>query len=82
MGQSAPSAIAGIWRSDLVVRFLPLSFYAKKKSAEKKARLRRLQWIWRSDLVVRFLPLSSYAKKQAAERKARRRRLQGYGEVI
>ena len=29
-----------IWRSDLVVRFLPLSFYAKKKVAERKARIR------------------------------------------
>ena len=29
-----------IWRSDLVVRFLPLSFYAKKKAAERKARIR------------------------------------------
>ena len=40
MGQSAPSAIAVIWESDLVVRFLPLSFYAKKKAAERKARIR------------------------------------------
>ena len=29
-----------IWRRDLVVRFLPLSFYAKKKAAERKARIR------------------------------------------
>ena len=41
--KSAPSAIAGIWRSDIVVRFLPLSSYAKKQAAERKARLRRLQ---------------------------------------
>ena len=40
MGQSAPSAIAGIWKSDIVVLFLPLSFYAKKKAAERKARIR------------------------------------------
>ena len=31
--------LQGIWRSDLVVRFLPLSFYAKKKAAERKARI-------------------------------------------
>ena len=30
----------GIWRDISVVRFLPLSFYAKKKVAERKARIR------------------------------------------
>ena len=29
-----------IWRDISVVRFLPLSFYAKKKVAERKARIR------------------------------------------
>ena len=30
----------GIWKDISVVRFLPLSFYAKKKVAERKARIR------------------------------------------
>ena len=30
----------GIWIDIIVVRFLPLSFYAKKKVAERKARIR------------------------------------------
>ena len=30
----------GIWIDISVVRFLPLSFYAKKKVAERKARIR------------------------------------------
>ena len=34
------AAVEGIWKGDLVVRFLPLSFYAKKKVAERKARIR------------------------------------------
>ena len=34
------AAVKGMWRNDLVVRFLPLSFYAKKKVAERKARIR------------------------------------------
>ena len=33
-------AVKGIWKKDFVVRFLPLSFYAKKKVAERKARIR------------------------------------------
>ena len=31
--------LQGIWESDIVVLFLPLSFYAKKKAAERKARI-------------------------------------------
>ena len=34
------AAVDGIWIDILVVRFLPLSFYAKKKVAERKARIR------------------------------------------
>ena len=34
------AAVEGIWKGDLVARFLPLSFYAKKKVAERKARIR------------------------------------------
>ena len=34
------AAVEGIWKGDIVVRFLPLSFYAKKKVAERKARIR------------------------------------------
>ena len=33
-------AVKGVWKKDFVVRFLPLSFYAKKKVAERKARIR------------------------------------------
>ena len=32
--------LQGDWKKGLVVRFLPLSFYAKKKVAERKARIR------------------------------------------
>ena len=39
-GTDYASAIDGIWIDILVVRFLPLSFYAKKKVAERKARIR------------------------------------------
>ena len=34
------AAVKGIWRDISAVRFLPLSFYAKKKVAERKARIR------------------------------------------
>ena len=34
------AAVKGICKGDLVVRVLPLSFYAKKKVAERKARIR------------------------------------------
>ena len=34
------TAVDGVWIDNLVVRFLPLSFYAKKKVAERKARIR------------------------------------------
>ena len=34
------AAVDGIWKDISVVRFLPLSFYAKKKVAERKARIR------------------------------------------
>ena len=34
------AAVKGICKGDIVVRFLPLSFYAKKKVAERKARIR------------------------------------------
>ena len=33
------TAVDGVWIDNLVVRFLPLSFYAKKKVAERKARI-------------------------------------------
>ena len=39
-GTDYASAIDGIWIDILVVRFLPLSFYAKKKVVERKARIR------------------------------------------
>ena len=41
-GTDYASAVDGIWIDILVVRFLPLSFYAKKKVAERKARIRRI----------------------------------------
>ena len=34
------AAVKGICKGDIVVLFLPLSFYAKKKVAERKARIR------------------------------------------
>ena len=34
------AAVESICKNNLVVRFLPLSFYAKKKVAERKARIR------------------------------------------
>ena len=34
------AAVNGICKGDIVVLFLPLSFYAKKKVAERKARIR------------------------------------------
>ena len=34
------AAVKCIWIDDIVVLFLPLSFYAKKKAAERKARIR------------------------------------------
>ena len=34
------AAVKCIWIDDIVVLFLPLSFYAKKKVAERKARIR------------------------------------------
>ena len=34
------AAVKGICKGDIVVRFLPLSFCAKKKVAERKARIR------------------------------------------
>ena len=37
--KSRPRRLQGIWESDIVVLFLPLSFYAKKKAAERKARI-------------------------------------------
>ena len=40
MGTDYAAAVDGVWKDDLVVRFLPLSFYAKKKVAERKARIR------------------------------------------
>ena len=33
-------AVDGVWGGDIVVLFLPLSFYAKKKAAERKTRIR------------------------------------------
>ena len=34
------AAVKGICKGDIVVLFLPLSFHAKKKVAERKARIR------------------------------------------
>ena len=39
-GTNLAAAVEEIWKGDIVVRFLPLSFYAKKKAAERKARIR------------------------------------------
>ena len=39
-GTDCAAAVKSIWIDFSVVRFLPLSFYAKKKVAERKARIR------------------------------------------